>query len=256
MADGSDFVPLCGRESVTRARAFDFTERPGGGRAHVLIVVLHRDEPDLQHRIVECDAERAHRPRVVDFAQSPRRGATYLRRAVTQRASQRVDRDLVFDFSERPRGGHANGRTVVARERISEWIDAARVLELTQPERAGLAQVGPRIAEQAEEEVVRPGAAVVTEDAGGDVADAAIAVANDGAEGAQHRRVKLVSLPTHLDVHPTTAARHRHRSRHRLRHRHDRIAEYTPPGAPEPAVVGERFAGERADGRVAGAELA
>ena len=56
----------------------------------------------------------------------------------------------------------------------------------------------------------------------------------------------------HVDMHASCAARHRHGSRHRLRHRHAGIGKGVTP---EPAVVGQRLASQRADRRIGGLEL-
>ena len=95
------------------------------------------------------------------------------------------------------------------------------------------------------------------EDADGNVADAPIVVADDGAERTHHCRIQVVGSFVHANVHPNPAAtRHRHRGRHGTRHWHAGIGEAPPPPPPpEPAVIGQRFAGERANSGVTGSEL-
>src|SRR2546422_516185 len=52
-------VALRRRQSIDRARACDFSQRPGGGCADILVAVLQRSD------------ERLHRPIVLDFAEGP-----------------------------------------------------------------------------------------------------------------------------------------------------------------------------------------
>src|SRR5438093_8517681 len=57
--DRAHFVALRRRQAVDSPRAFDFSQRPGGGRADVLIAVLQRSN------------ERLHRAFILDFTESP-----------------------------------------------------------------------------------------------------------------------------------------------------------------------------------------
>src|SRR6266566_652001 len=260
-------------ERADALRTLDFPQRPGSLLPHAWIAVLRgrrehrhrggvldftqrpdRAEPHLHGLIVERGAQWPHRARILDLAQCPCGRPAHFQRAIVQRARQGLDRDFLFDFAECPGRGHPHCRAVIATHGVAERTDRARILELPEPECAGFAEVRARIAQQCEEQVVGTGVMVIAEDACGDVANAAIVVANHGAEGAQHGRVHVAGPPVHGEVDSTaaTTARHRHGRRHRLRHGQARLTERMPPEAP---VVGQRFASERANRRVARAEL-
>src|SRR6266545_8325046 len=86
----ADFVPLCRRQSVARAGAFDFAERPGRGGADLLIAVLQGADQRLDGLLI------------LDFAQGPRRQDPHFRVVVFQRAGKRPHGAAVLDFTQRP----------------------------------------------------------------------------------------------------------------------------------------------------------
>jgi len=106
---------------------------------------------------------------------------------------------------------HADHRTGIAAECIAEGADRARILALAEAQRSRFAEVGPRVFEHADEEVVALRAAMVSQHTRGNVADAAVIVANHRAKRAQHCRVHVVRALMHVDMDLTgAAARHRH----------------------------------------------
>jgi len=96
---------------------------------------------------------------------------------------------------------YANGHVVIGLERVAERPDGARVLELTQAQRAGLPQVGARIAQQSEKQVVGRRATVIAQHAGSDVANAAVVVADHCSKGPQYCRIEVVRSAVHAHVH-------------------------------------------------------